>query len=128
MPQVSVNIAGRSYRVACEEGEEAHLESLARAYDDKIAEMRKEFGEIGDMRLTVMAALILVDELSETRQRMHRIETEFTGLQHARAAAADQSEALEADIAAAFNSAAERIEKAVRLLGQADNAHQIAIG
>ena len=80
------------------------------------------------MRLSVMAALILIDELSEARQRMHRIEAEFTGLQHARAAAASRSEAAEADIAAAFNSAAERIEKAVRLLGRAEETHQAAIG
>jgi hypothetical protein len=58
---------------------------------------------------------------------MHRIETELTGLQHARAAAVDRSQAMEADIAAALGSAAERIEKAVRLLEQADDA-QVAIG
>jgi len=128
MAHVSVTINGRQYRMACDDGQEHHLARLAHDLDQRIANLRGTFGEIGDMRLTVMAALILVDELSEVRQRMHQIEAEFTGLQQQRADAADQSEAVEADIAAAFNSAAERIEKAVRLLGQADGTHQVAIG
>ena len=57
MAQVSVTIDGRKYRLACNEGEEARLELLAGVIDDKIGEMRKEFGEIGDQRLVIMAAL-----------------------------------------------------------------------
>jgi cell division protein ZapA len=128
MAHVSVTINGRQYRMACDDGQEHHLARLAHDLDQRITNLRGTFGEIGDVRLTIMAALILIDELSEQRQRMHRIETEFTGLQHARAAALDRSEAVEADIAAALGSAAERIEKAVRLLEQADDAHQAAIG
>jgi len=128
MAHVSVSINGRQYRMACDDGQEHHLARLANDLDQRIANLRGTFGEIGDMRLTIMAALILIDELSEQRQRMHRIETELTSLQRARAAAVDRSEAMEADIAAALASAAERIEKAVRLLEQADDAHQVAIG
>ena len=128
MAHVSVTINGRQYRMACDDGQEHHLARLAHDLDQRIVNLRGTFGEIGDMRLTIMAALILIDELSEQRQRMHRIETELTGLQHARTAAVDRSEAMEADIAAALASAAERIEKAVRLLEQADDAHQVAIG
>jgi cell division protein ZapA len=128
MAHVSVTINGRQYRMACDDGQEHHLARLAHDLDQRIANLRGAFGEIGDMRLTIMAALMVIDELSESRQRMHRIETEFTGLQHARAAALDRSEAAEADIAAALTSAAERIEKAVRLLEQADGANQVAIG
>src|SRR5258707_7896667 len=128
MAHVSVSINGRQYRMACDDGQEHHLARLAHDLDQRIANLRGTFGEIGDTRLTIMAALILIDELSEQRQRMHRIETEITGLQHARAAALDRSEAMEADIAAALASAAERIEKAVLLLEQADDAHQVAMG
>ena len=128
MAHVSVTINGRQYRMACDDGQEHHLARLAHDLDQRITNLRGTFGEIGDMRLTVMAALILIDELSEVRQRMHQIEAEFTGLEHARAVAADQSEAVEADITAAFNSAAERIEKAARLLEQAGDGHHAAIG
>jgi cell division protein ZapA len=128
MAHVSVTINGRQYRVACEDGQEPHLTRLAHDLDRRIANLRGAFGEIGDSRLTIMAALILVDELTEQRQRLHRIETELTGLQDARAADLDRSVALEADIGAALGSAAERIEKAVRLLEQADDTRQVAIG
>jgi cell division protein ZapA len=67
MAQVSVTIDGRKYRLACNEGEEARLESLAGMIDDKIGEMRKEFGEIGDQRLVIMAALTFADDLAEAR-------------------------------------------------------------
>ena len=67
MAQVSVTIDGRKYRLACNEGEEARLESLAGVIDDKIGEMRKAFGEIGDQRLVIMAALTIADNLAEAR-------------------------------------------------------------
>lgn len=67
MAQVSVTIDGRKYRFACNEGEEARLESLAGVIDDKIGEMRATFGEIGDQRLVIMAALTIADNLTEAR-------------------------------------------------------------
>jgi cell division protein ZapA len=69
MSQVSVNIDGRKYRLACNEGEEAQLESLAGMIDDKIGEMRASFGEIGDQRLVIMAALSIADSLTEARDQ-----------------------------------------------------------
>ena len=70
MAQVSLTIDGRKYRVACNEGEEARLESLAGVIDDKIGEMRKAFGEIGDQRLVIMAALTIADNLTEARDQV----------------------------------------------------------
>ena len=70
MPQVSLTIDGRKYRVACNEGEEKRLESLAGMIDDKIGELRASFGEIGDQRLVVMAALTIADNLAEARDEV----------------------------------------------------------
>ena len=67
MAQVSVTIDGRKYRLACNEGEEARLEQLADMIDAKILELRQTFGEIGDQRLVVMAALTIADNLAEAR-------------------------------------------------------------
>ena len=69
MAQVSVTIDGRKYRLACNEGEEARLESLAGLIDDKIGEMRAAFGEIGDQRLVIMAALTIADNLARGPRR-----------------------------------------------------------
>jgi cell division protein ZapA len=128
MAHISVTINGRQYRMACDDGQEHHLARLAHDLDQRIADLRGTFGEIGDARLTVMAALILIDELTEQRQRLHRIETELTALQDARAADLDRAVAVEADIGATLAAAAERIEKAVRLIEQADDTRQVAIG
>ena len=57
MPQINVTINGRQFRMSCEAGEEAHLTELAADLDTRIARLRARFGEIGDTRLTVMAAL-----------------------------------------------------------------------
>ena len=68
MPQVSVTINGRQFRMACEDGEEEHLTHLAQELDARIVQLRARFGEIGDTRLTVMAALSVADELSEVKE------------------------------------------------------------
>jgi cell division protein ZapA len=128
MAHVSVTIIGRQYRMACDDGQEHHLARLAHDLDQRLSNLRTTFGDIGEMRLTIMAALIAIDELSEQRQRLHRAETELGTLQQARAAAADRSAAVEADMAAALTSTAERIEKTIRLLERADDAPQVAIG
>jgi cell division protein ZapA len=69
MAQVSVTIDGKKYRLACNEGEEARLEELAGMVDEKIAELRQAFGEIGDQRLVVMAALTFADQFAEARDK-----------------------------------------------------------
>ena len=116
MATVTVSINGRNYRMACDDGQEEHLTRLAQGFNARIGELRSEFGEIGDMRLTVMAALTIADELSEQREQLRRIEDELAALQDARVVAADRAKVTENAIAAAFNSAAERIEALAKAL------------
>jgi cell division protein ZapA len=118
MPQVSVTINGRQFRMACENGEEAHLTRLAEDLDQRISRLRARFGEIGDTRLTVMAALTLADELSETKEKAQRTEAEIAALRDASVVSADRADSTQAAIAAALNSAAERIETITRRLNQ----------
>jgi cell division protein ZapA len=118
MPQVTVTINGRQFRMACEDGEEDHLNRLAEDLDQRIARLRTRFGEIGDTRLTVMAALTLADELSETREKLERLEPELASLQDASVVSADRADATHAAVAAALNAAAERIENLTRRLNQ----------
>jgi cell division protein ZapA len=127
MSHVSVAINGRQYRMACEDGQEGHLMRLARDLDQRIEQLRARFGEIGDMRLTVMAALTVADELVEAGKRLRRLEEEMAGLQDARVLAADRSQATQAAVAAALNSAAERIERVTRSLNQT-LSDEIAVG
>lgn len=79
--QVSVTIAGHVYRMACAEGEEARLQGLARQIDERIETLRRNFGEIGDQRLVIMAAITVADDLAEARGRITTLEAEIADLQ-----------------------------------------------
>ena len=127
MPTVNATIAGRQFRLACEDGQEDHLQALARDIDERIVELRKKFGEIGDTRLTVMAALTVADELVETTRKMRRLEEETVALQDARVVAGDRAKAASSAVVNAFHSAAERIEGITKKLNQS-LGNGVAIG
>ncbi len=111
MPQINVTIDGKNYRMACADGEEAHLTALAAGLDTRVTELRRAFGEIGDMRLHVMAALTQADELLEVKDRLAALESE-TALLRAKVDSADTDQAAaEARIAAGLGRFAERIER-----------------
>jgi len=118
MSQVSVTINGRQFRMACEDGQEGHLMNLARDLDVRIEGLRKKFGEIGDTRLTVMAALTIADSLAETAARIKKLEDDLAALQNARAEALNLDQAARAAITAALTAAAERIESITAKLNQ----------
>ncbi len=128
MAQVSVSINGRQFRMACEDGQEAHLMSLARQLDGRIEGLRAKFGEIGDTRLTVMAALTIADELGEMGLRIGRLEEELAAAQEAHVATADRNRNLQAAVAAAMTSAAERIESIAKKLNQNAGGNGVALG
>jgi cell division protein ZapA len=116
MSQVTVTIAGRTYRIACGDGEERHLESLAALFDSKIEDMRTSFGEIGDMRLHVMAAITIADELVETRRRLEALQQEIASLRVLASAGDERSQLVEARAAEGIARAAERLERLAKSL------------
>lgn len=128
MAHVSVTINGRQYRMACDEGQEHHLARLAHELDQRIARLRTSFGEIGDMRLTVMAALLISDELAEAMQRMRRFEENLAEMQQARTAAADHAQKTNDAIIAALNAAAERIERVTAALNAPSDGQEVPAG
>jgi len=77
MAALVVSIAGRSYRIACGDGEEARLEELVRYVESKIFSMHESFGEIGEQRLNVMAAIAIADEAADARDRVQALELEL---------------------------------------------------
>ena len=128
MSQVSVTINGRQFRMACEDGQEDHLTMLARELDGRIESLRAKFGEIGDTRLTVMAALTIADELGEMATRLNRLEEELMAAQEAHVATTDRHQAAQAAIAASLTAAAERIESVTRKLNAAVGGNGVALG
>ncbi|MCM2400879.1 cell division protein ZapA [Rhizobium sp. S153] len=76
MAQVTVTIDGKAYRMACDEGQEDHLIDLATQFDRYVNHLKTQFGEIGDLRVTVMAGIMIMDELSELNRRIAALEGE----------------------------------------------------
>ncbi|WP_024519091.1 cell division protein ZapA [Bradyrhizobium sp. Tv2a-2] len=118
MNHINVTINGRQYRMACEEGQEIRLLKLAESLEQRIVTLRGKFGEIGDARLTVMAALTVCDELLDTNARLRAMEDELISLRDVRTAAADRAKATQAAVASALNAAAERIERTTQVLNR----------
>jgi|ERR1700753_3921548 cell division protein ZapA len=118
MSHINVTINGRQYRMGCEEGQELRLLKLAETLEARITNLRGKFGEIGDARLTVMAALTVCDELLDAGQHVRKLEEEVESLRNVRNAATDRARATQTAVAKALNAAAERIEKTTQVLNR----------
>jgi cell division protein ZapA len=118
MSHINVTINGRQYRMACEEGQEVRLLRLAETLESRIGSLRGKFGEIGDARLTVMAALTVCDELQDAGNRIRALEEELVALRDVRAVAADRAKSTQVAVANALHAAADRIEKTTQVLNR----------
>jgi len=67
MGQVAVTLNGRSYRFDCGDGEDARLAELAAFVKGRVEEIGRQFGNAGDERILLMAALLIADELWDAR-------------------------------------------------------------
>ena len=120
MATVTVTIDGKAYRMACDEGQEQHLTGLAERFDRYVTHLKSSFGEIGDQRLTVMAGIMVMDELTELQKRMKGLENEAETLRKTRDEALQQAGKNEATIAGTLTAVADRIESlAARLTAKA---------
>ncbi|MEP4032716.1 cell division protein ZapA [Roseibium polysiphoniae] len=110
MAQINVTINGRSFRMACDDGEEDRLIGLAGRFDGWINELRGAFGEIGDQRLTVMAGIMATDQLAELERKVSRLEAELEKERAGRETVLEQHSSAETNVAQAIEEAASRIE------------------
>ena len=118
MSHINVTINGRQYRMACEEGQEVRLLKLAENLESRVTELRGKFGEIGDARLTVMAALTVCDELLDATARIRALEEELETTRSHRLAATERARVTQTAVANALNAAADRIEKTTQVLNR----------
>lgn len=110
MSQVTITLNGRTYKLACDDGEEQHLLKLAGHLSSHVDELRGSFGRVGDDRLLLMAGLMICDELFELRGRHDKITAELAELQTERSDEAAKAEDSEAELAQTLEAAAERLE------------------
>ena len=123
MSQVTITVGGRNYRLSCDEGEEPHLAGLGEKLDTMITELRDAFGEIGDQRLTVMAAILALDRLDEAEKKVEAVEADNSSARENRNESIGRAKQIEERFAGALETAAARIEGLVSEI-QADSAAQ----
>jgi cell division protein ZapA len=109
MGQVNVTINGKTYRMACEDGEEEHLVGLAARLNASIEKLRARFGEIGDQRLTVMAAITLADQSAEAERRLTELKANVAALQQVNADLTEQREASVLEVVTALDDVSETL-------------------
>ncbi|MDQ0316985.1 cell division protein ZapA [Amorphus orientalis] len=110
MSHITVLINGRTYRMACDDGEEERLASLAERFDAAISELRDAFGEIGDQRLTVMAGIKVSDALAEAERRIVALNAEVESLKESRDALLQHQHEREGAIADRVGGVAQQID------------------
>jgi cell division protein ZapA len=103
MAEVSVRVNGRAYPVGCEDGQEQHVRALAEIFDEIVAQVARDVGQLGETRLFLLGALLMADELAEARGRLEAAGIELDQAEAARGQA-------ESRAVAALESAARQIE------------------
>ena len=106
MPEVSINIANRTYELACGEGQEVRVHELAAYVDEKVTELRKQLPGAPEIKLMVFASLLLAEESREARGIARQAET-------ARASAADSAETLATAFEELITSRVDKLAKKV---------------
>ena len=77
MPQVEVAIGGRTFEVACQEGEEHYLHSAAKMLDTEATSLSSQIGRMPEARMLLMAGLMLADKTAGLEERVHEAETQM---------------------------------------------------
>jgi cell division protein ZapA len=104
MAQVTIEVNGKPYTVGCEDGQEHHLTHLAGLFDRQVRQVSSDVGQLGETRLFLMGALLLADELADTKMRLAQAQAELARAQAERARSEDRA-------AGAIEAAAGRIEQ-----------------
>lgn len=123
MAKVSIDINGRKYALGCDDGEEDRLHRLGQKLDDRVKMLANQFGQIGDLRLLVMAGITLTDELDDVTGNLEQTAEKMTAdMRRQSDAALTAAQKSEADATNSLTKAAERIEAlAARLAEVEDN-------
>jgi cell division protein ZapA len=118
MPEVNVEINGRKYRMACEEGQEAHLGNLAERFNQSIENLKGAFGEIGDNRLTVMAGIAVLDELEEAEKKIAALKADVENLTKVGEELSREAGELEAQYAKKLAETARKVEAVAQAIDE----------
>jgi len=129
MPEVDIHIGGRTFQVACQEGEEKFLLSAASLLDNEAQSLADALGRMPEARMLLMAGLMLADKTAGLEEELRAAERKLTEQTAEVAPAPPPSEkeivevhvevpVIPEEVSAAFARIAERAEQAATLSGE----------
>lgn len=119
MPLVNIMVNSRAYTIACDEGEEGHLRELAGHVDSRVRELLEAVGQVGDLKLILMASLLITDDFFDARARLEKRSKEVGDLAGSHSEISGRLDRAEAIAAETLETAAKRIEDIAARLAQA---------
>jgi cell division protein ZapA len=81
MPQIEISIGGRSFEVACQEGEDHYLQSAAAMLDTEAGHLSSQIGRMPEARMLLMAGLMLADKTAGLEDKVKQADTRMAQLQ-----------------------------------------------
>ena len=112
MAKVSLNINGKQYALGCDDGEEERLSHLGELLNERVKMLANQFGQIGDLRLMVMAGITMLDEMEDLKADRDESVSEATReIERNSQTALELAKASENNAVSELNSAAEKLEK-----------------
>jgi cell division protein ZapA len=116
MSDVTIEINGRAYQIACEDGQEDHLQRLAESLEKRLQHVASTVGQVGQERLLVMVGLLIADELSDSLAEIDETRTDPETARRLQDEVSEKAEAKAADI---FELLADQIETIAETIEQA---------
>ncbi|MBY5989008.1 Cell division protein ZapA [Roseovarius sp. THAF27] len=74
MPEVEIEIGGRTFEVACQDGEEHYLHAAAKMLDEEASVLSAQIGRIPETRMLLMAGLMLADKTAGVQDKLREAE------------------------------------------------------
>ena len=122
MGKVNLSINGKQYALGCDDGEEERLTLLGNMLDTRVTQLADQFGQIGDLRLMVMAGITMLDEMEDIRaNRDASISDETRKIEQESQASLELAQLTEETAVGEMNAAAKALEElAARLSSQSN--------
>lgn len=114
MGQVVVEVNDRPYTMNCSDGEEEHLMELAQLLDSEVTTIKRGVGQVGDIRLLMMAGLVIADKLSDALRKIEDLQDEVQNLKAAQSGMMKEDAEHEDAVAGRIEAAAKRLEALAR--------------
>lgn len=120
MSKVSITVNDRAYAIGCEPGQEDQVRKLGTAFNTRVQDLVGQVGQIGDLRLFLMAALTMADELQDANDRLQSSEARARSIssssQSSDAALAKEMADVREQATRALDDASERVEEILHAL------------